>query len=269
MVRAILFDLGDTLLDFAPMKTKTLVAQGARNSYDRLQQMGCPLPSFNRYLRGNFGAVRRALIWSRLRRRDFSTFEIMRQRNIRLGIPNTDDLMFDLGWQWYKGVVDYSSVDPNLIPTLAQLRDAGIKLGVVSNTVVGGPLIDRHMEIMGLLEFFPVRIYSCEVGYRKPSPRIFNAALAAIGEKPQDVLFVGDLVKKDIIGAGRMGMKTCLRQPNAQGTSHPIADYLVRQISELSAIVLPASRQARRPVVAPAEIDLVSADTEAMANQTN
>jgi putative hydrolase of the HAD superfamily len=241
MVRAILFDVGDTLLDFAPMKTSTVVAQGARESYERLKQTGAKLPSLAKYRRGNVAAVRRALIWSHLRNREFSALRIMRDRALKLGAPNDEELLLELGWLWYKAVVDYSTVEPDVIPTLKLWRDAGLKLGVVSNTCVGGPVLDRHLKLMGLIEYFPVRVYSCEVGYRKPHPRIFQEAISLIGEKPQDILFIGDLVKKDIIGAGRMGMRTALRQPRSHERKHPIADYVIRRISELTPVVLPSA----------------------------
>ena len=108
-----------------------------------------------------------------------------------------------------------------------------------------GELFSRDME--GLLEFLPVRIYSSEVGYRKPDKRIFQAALAQLGVRPGEVLFVGDLVKTDIVGARRMGMTTALKQPFANLRRHRIADHVVRKIADLAqllpAISTPATGQ--------------------------
>ena len=50
-------------------------------------------------------------------------------------------------------------------------------------------------------------------------------------------MFVGDLVKTDIVGARRMGMTTVLKQPWGTARSHRMADFVIRQMSDLLAVL--------------------------------
>ncbi len=245
MFQAILFDLGDTLLDFEPIEFRKVVDRGSKAAYARMQQAGCAkLPSYGRYVRSHEWVAKIALAWSRVRGRDFNILSLMKRLERGYGMPDDPQAMFDIAWQWYKPIVELSSIESDLLSTLQMFRNAGIKMGIVSNTYLDGKLLDHHLKLMGLLEYLPIRIYSSETRYRKPHRRIFEIALAAMGTAAAETLFVGDVVRNDVFGAGRMGMKTVLKAPLSVSRTHRRADYLIRRISELIPIVLPASATA-------------------------
>jgi putative hydrolase of the HAD superfamily len=87
-------------------------------------------------------------------------------------------------------------------------------------------------------------VYSSEVGFRKPDRRIFDAALAELGMPASQTLFVGDLVKTDMIGARRAGMRTALKQPWSNLSPHRGVDHVIRRISDLKDL-LPALAPAK------------------------
>jgi len=140
--------------------------------------------------------------------------------------------LLELAWLWYAPLTQHTSVEAGCPALLGALRDQGLQLGIVSNTFVPGAVLDRHLALHGLRDFFPVRIYSSEVGYRKPNPRIFRLALRQMGVEAQQAIFVGDLVKTDIVGARRAGMRTILKQPWGAAAGSQ-ADRVIRQLSEL------------------------------------
>ncbi|GIW39558.1 MAG: hypothetical protein KatS3mg076_0135 [Candidatus Binatia bacterium] len=79
------------------------------------------------------------------------------------------------------------------------------RVGLVSN-FDHGPTARRILEEGGVAGFLEPVVVSDEVGWRKPSPTIFEAALRSLGLRPDEVLFVGDSPLEDIHGARQMGM---------------------------------------------------------------
>ena len=115
---------------------------------------------------------------------------------------------------------------------------AGLKIGVVSNTFIPGETLDRHLADENLLELLPVRIYSCDIGRRKPNRSIFTTALEKIQLRPEKVMFVGDSLRADISGSNRMGMVSVLKDPNSRyGRSAAKANHRIRSILELTELI--------------------------------
>ena len=210
MIEAVLFDLGDTIIDFGVgrREAEILFRQGARLTYRYLAARRENLPSFEQYFRVHYRTLRRAWLWSKVSRRDFSYADVLARSAGILGIVVGDEEVAALSWLWYQPIGDASHVDSGVNGMLKQLQNAGTKLAIVSNTFVPPHCLDRHLHEEGLLDFFPVRIYSSSVRYRKPHPRIFEMALSEVGVSAERALFIGDLLSTDIAGAKRAGMRT-------------------------------------------------------------
>jgi putative hydrolase of the HAD superfamily len=233
MIRAVLFDLGDTLLDFEPLDMRAVFWRAAKLTYDHLAATGHPMPDFQVYGRRYYRAMRWSYFWAKLSRKEFNSFDLLIQFHRKLGLPNDDALLRELACLWYRPLTECATIESDLHGSLAAMAGAGLQLGLVSNTFVPGFAHDRHLQSVGLLDLLPVRVYSSEVGHRKPDRRIFEAALQQLGTSPQETLFVGDLVKTDIVGAKRLGMKTALKQPWSNLRPHRLADYVIHHISDL------------------------------------
>ena len=247
MIKAVLFDLGDTLLDFQPMDRPALFRGAAEATYGFLQGRGCVMPSFATYYRRHLWVVRWAYVWATLRGREVASVSAMQRFCGKQGYPTDEAFITELLWMWYQPIIPRSSVADDVIPTLRSLRDAGLKLGIVSNTLLPGRVLDRHLDRVGLKEFFPVRIYSSEITYRKPKSIIFLAALAQIAVDADECLFVGDMVKTDIVGARRVGMPSVLRR-TARKQDDSAADHVIDCIGDLPQVVWPAGEAGQRAV---------------------
>ncbi len=104
---------------------------------------------------------------------------------------------------------------PQAIPLLEDLRRGGIAIGLCSNC--SGEVPTRFMR-GPLGPFFEAPVFSSEVGFVKPNPRIYEAALAGLGLRPEEVLYVGDGSDNELSGAAACGMRAVLVEVDLSNT---------------------------------------------------
>ncbi|CAL0318256.1 unnamed protein product [Lupinus luteus] len=87
--------------------------------------------------------------------------------------------------------------------TITVLKDAGVKMAVVSNF---DSRLRKLLKELNVLNLFDAVIISSEVGYEKPDPRIFQAALDQVNVEACKALHIGDDQKADKVGANAVGI---------------------------------------------------------------
>ena len=87
---------------------------------------------------------------------------------------------------------------PEVVATLRRLRDAGVKLGIITNGTVH--IQDAKINALGVRELLDVVVVSEREGVRKPEIEIFNRALDRLGVAASDAWFVGDNPEDDVVG---------------------------------------------------------------------
>ncbi len=115
------------------------------------------------------------------------------------------------------------------------------KLGIISN-YTHTPLIYAGLRKLKISDFFNAVLVSEEVGWRKPSPRIFQEALRRMRVKAEETVYVGDTPLEDVEGAKRVGMKTVFipSQFNNIGAMRKASqqpDYVIGKLSDLLKIL--------------------------------
>lgn len=100
------------------------------------------------------------------------------------------------------------TLDPGAPGALRALRQRGLTLAVVSNTMrTPGATLRKLLARYGILEHFAHTTFSDEVGVRKPAPEIFSLTLRAVGGEPASAVHVGDDPILDVEGARASGMR--------------------------------------------------------------
>ena len=98
------------------------------------------------------------------------------------GLPISDEQAVQLWHTWNLGGVFLGrQLYPGVFETLQWLKEQGYRMGSVTNRALGGEPFREELRHHGVLDFFEALSISCEVGYLKPHPRIFEHALEALG----------------------------------------------------------------------------------------
>ena len=127
-------------------------------------------------------------------------------------------------------------VYPNVNKTLIELLKMGIKLAVVSDA----PSREAWMRIyyLNLYHYFDVVITFDDTGERKPSEKPFKMSLDTLGLSPEETIMVGDWPDRDVVGAKQIGMKTAFaRYGDTFGTINSGADWDLNDIYQLVIII--------------------------------
>lgn len=112
------------------------------------------------------------------------------------------------------------SLRPDSVPVLNWLQNAGILMGVISNSISTtqvGYTLDRH----NLKSYFRTVQVSAVAGTRKPAPTMFIEAARELGVRPCDCMYVGDSYSRDVVGAKAAGYGWVLWLVDSSGADDP------------------------------------------------
>lgn len=132
---------------------------------------------------------------------------------------------------------------PRVVPMLEGLKELGVKLGVISNTAALYQVFDV-LEEYGIRDYFQDVTLSSVTGFRKPCTDIFTVSLREMQSKPEECVYVGDTVSRDVIGSKRAGfakaIQICSKLTGEKDSGirrefEP--DYMVEDIYEVYPIV--------------------------------
>ena len=247
-VKAIFFDLGDTLWHFPKMPPPEVVrGETMKRVGGLVTSWGFDMLEGDRRMLGR--DIRFAVEEETSRAFhgdcvDPGYPELCRRVAARHGMVLTPQQGAELWETWNLGGVFLGRVlFPDVLDTLAWLRDRGFRLASITNRGYSGPRFHEELEGLGLTELFEHVAVSCDVGFMKPHPRLFQYALEQMGVAAEESVMVGDSLRADVEGAKTLGMVTVWRRPLAgepleattdKPEAGPLApDYVIDEIAEM------------------------------------
>jgi putative hydrolase of the HAD superfamily len=91
---------------------------------------------------------------------------------------------------------------------VSQVKAAGFKLGLVSNTMFRGAAHVADLERFGLLDYFDALVFSADLNKWKPTAAPFLHVLDELGVTGETAVYIGDDPGSDMVGGKRAGMRT-------------------------------------------------------------
>ena len=227
MIKAIVFDLDNTLVDFMRMKDRAI--EGAVKAM------------IDAGLDFSYADIKKKID------------EIYKERGIEY--QQVFDILLNklIGKIDHKilssGIVAYRTAReaelntyPKVVPTLISLIKLGIKLGVVSDAP--GKEAWLRLCYLNFHHLFDAVVTYDDTGMRKPNPEPFQKVMDMLKIQPAEALMVGDWAERDVLGAAQVGMKTVFaRYGNTFGTEISNADYDIDDITQVISIVKDENRK--------------------------
>ncbi len=215
MIKAIIFDLDNTLVDFMRMKLlscdaamNAMIGAGLHIKKDKAMKILFDL--YNKY------TLEEKTIF---------------QKFLRKIEGKIDYRILAAGIVAYRKVREgFLEPYPGTQYTLMRLRDRGIKLAIVTDA----PRLKAWIRLsaMKLGNFFDEVVTFDDSKVRKPNKKPFQLVLKKLRLNPEECIMVGDRPEVDLKGADRVGIKTCFAR-YGHSAKKAAADYIINDIRDL------------------------------------
>lgn len=237
--RAVLFDLGSTLIEYENSDWHTLGKQGVIEAYPLLKSAFPQISPVDQFGPTFYLYLKEILDTERADHSEFDLYELCQKVFARMNLISRDGLIEKFVHTYYQPIARQITMEKGAPEILKAIKDAGLTIGLVSNTIFPVKYHLGEMTQFGLLKYFDFTIFSCAVKTRKPGSKIFQMALEMAKSEPGQTVFIGDRFDADIIGAKNSGMAAVWKyHDKRENPDNVIPDYSITELDELHEIIL-------------------------------
>ena len=227
--KAIGFDWAHTLVDLGEEGDR----RPLKKVFTHLEDKQIALPDFEVCLKKSRELFRSMIELSRKTHMEARYEEVLEYILFYFKIPWKGKVSLqELLQVYYREVYREREIFPEVENVLQQLSEWDISMGIISNTTNPVFMKELELEDSGLKKYFDFTLYSSGVPYRKPHPSIFQLAINHFQLVPCEILFVGDSLSADILGAQKVGMKTAWIN-RKQDLTDIVPDYELISLEDL------------------------------------
>lgn len=211
MIETVIFDLGGTLIEYAGAYTTwpDLETPGFQAAYDYLTRQQYQLPVFAQFREAGFALL--PVMWQAATRhqRNLRVVDLLTDALARVGVTAVSAADLLRAAEHYGAAIQAQAwLVAQAVETVAQVKAAGYKVGLVSNTMFPGQLHMADMARFGLINYFDALVFSADVNKWKPNADPFWHVLAMLEGNGETAVYVGDDPASDVVGGRAAGMRT-------------------------------------------------------------
>jgi HAD superfamily hydrolase (TIGR01509 family) len=242
-IEAVVFDLGGTLVEYAGPYAAwpELETPGLEAAYTCLVNRGGQLPPFAPFRDAGFtllpGRWATAVAGGQNLRLVDMLGEILHTCCGQNGIQA--DWLIEAADLYQAAICAQAHLLPGALEMLAQVKAAGYKIGLLSNTMFSGAAHIGDLRRFGLDGYFDAMLFSADAGKWKPQPGPYWEVLQELGVAPERAIFVGDAPEHDIVGAHAAGMRAVLIRSSQRFPLPPelTPDAIIHHLEELPRVL--------------------------------
>jgi HAD superfamily hydrolase (TIGR01549 family) len=238
VIRAVIFDLGGTLIDFdgKAASWRGMEERGIGALRRFLVEYGCTLPAAD-LSDALWEGMRRGWDDAMSGRANACLPDIIAASLARLGVT------LDEAACWQAARAYATGVEQGIVPLegarelLSELKQRGLLVGLLSNTTWPGEFHRQELRAFDLIQFFDVAAFSCELGAWKPNAPAYHHVTDQLGVSPAEAVFVGDLIEIDVLGAQRAGLRGVWISADGGAPGDVKPDAVIHRLADLPAVL--------------------------------
>ncbi|MCP5098511.1 MAG: HAD family hydrolase, partial [Chloroflexi bacterium] len=208
--------------------------------YHHLTQQSITLPPFETFRDTGFGLMPSRWKQAITHERNLTVPSLLAETLAACDVSSlADDLLHEAARHYQQAIQDQATVIPDALHTLKAVKEAGYKIGLLSNTMFSGAAHLADLKLHGLDTFFDTMLFSGDVGKWKPNADPFLHVLEMMGIGGETAVYVGDDPASDVVGGQSAGLRTVYVQSNQRfhTPNGVVPDAKIDNLSELMPIL--------------------------------
>lgn len=227
MIKAVVFDLDDTLYEYENLNKIAIEVV-----YDRFADV----------LNLSKDTLRTAIEWGKQETKN-TMHDCASRHNRMIYFQKASEYlhlnpveytlsMYETYWNY---MLENMKLYPGVLSLFDHLKRNQIKIAICTDLTVN--IQHRKLRKLGIWSYIDALVTSEEADAEKPNPSMFNLVLRKLGIKAGEALYVGDSLKKDVIGASNVGMQACWFCATEKHVSCPEWYLTVKSFGEIEKVI--------------------------------